>query len=452
MKLSRRSFFKALGGTALSAQLPLFSPFAHAGSTGDYKALVCIFLYGGNDANNLIVPMDSGIYDQYLSIRGPLSAGGIGLDYNSLVPLSAGGTAHYGLHPDLAPLQGIWDAGDLAPVFNVGTLVAPLTKTQYQNGTGPIPASLLSHSDQQAQWQTAYAQGNARSGWGGRIADVIDAANGTSVLPTMMSFAGTDIYTLGNIEAPLALSDSGAFQLNSFAGGYADAVNSAVKSLLSASNSNLLMQGQQKILGNAIAATQLLNPILTGSSAICDPLFSGLGTDIAQQLYQVAKVIENRAALGVQRQVFYVSLGGFDTHTDLIGTQSRLFQQLAPALRAFYDATTQLGVADSVTSFTMSDFGRTLEPASGAGSDHAWGSHHLVFGGAVKGQATYGQFPELTLGGPDDASDEGRWLPSTSVDQYAATLASWFGVSGGDLATVLPNIGNFSTKNLGFMG
>ncbi|MDR3418531.1 MAG: DUF1501 domain-containing protein [Nevskia sp.] len=439
--INRRNVLLGLSGGLLAAQLPLLSRLAQA---ADYKALVCVFMFGGNDGNNTVIPLDATNYGAYSQVRG-----GLAIAQNQVVPLSpASGTAQFGLHPDLQPLQAIWNAGSLAVLFNTGTLVAPITKSQYLANSAPYPENLFSHADQQNQWQASISQGDIRSGWGGRIADTLAPAG---TLPPVISFSGPDLYTLGTSNSPLSLPASGSFALSTDPGSYGTQIGTAFQSVAQQQSSNLTLQGAQAVLQSGLQNSTLINRIITGSSSI-DSLFSGQTSSIAQQLQRVARLIAAQAQTGAARQIFFVSLGSFDTHSDQLNRQSQLFQQLAPALAAFYNATVQLGVASQVTTFTLSDFSRTFQPSANGGTDHAWGNHHFVLGGAVKGQTFYGQFPQLTLGGASDVSTEGRWLPTQSVDQYGATLASWFGVSAGNLATVFPNLGNFSTPNLGFMG
>ncbi len=451
INLNRRTLLKTLGSGLLLQQLPGFFRLAEAATGSDYRALVCIFLYGGNDSNNTIIPNDSSGYGKYSAVRGDSTAGNgaLGIPRSQLLGLApATGSAAFGLHPDLSDLQGIWNAGQLGVVFNTGTLVQPLSKSQYLANAAPAPANLFSHADQQGQWQSAVSRGVSRSGWGGRISDALGRVNGN--LPALLSLAGTAPFNAGETSSPLVLPVTGSFGLASFGGSAANSVAAAYNSLLTSSESQLLTVAAQGVTREAVAASAALNPILTGTSSV-DALFSTTGNPLAQQLLRVAKLIANRSSLGSTRQVFFVSLGGFDTHTDQINRQSSLYKQLGPAMKSFNDAMQQLGTAAQVTSFTLSDFTRTLKPASGGGSDHAWGGHHFVMGGAVKGQQFYGAFPDLTLAGPDDVSDEGRWLPTSSVSQYGATLARWLGVSEGQLGTVFPGLANFSSSNLGFM-
>lgn len=451
--ISRRQLLRALGSSALLGAMPTVARYAQAAGSSDYKALVCVFLFGGNDGNNVIIPTDSAGYAKYKAVRGDntTTTGALGIPQSQLVTLTpASGSAQFGLHPDLAPLQSIWNSGNLAALFNVGTLVQPLSQADYNSGK-PSPENLFSHLDQQNQMQTGISAGPSSTGWGGRIADVIGNVNG-GTLPVALTVGGSALFADGRVTDALTIPQTGGFGLAGFGGSYAASVASAYQGLLAVDRQNQLVSAAQDVSSSGLAASKALNPILTGSSTTVDNAFSGQKTGIAAQLSRVAKIIENRSSLGVTRQVFFVSLGGFDTHSDQINRQSQLFQQLAPALKSFHDAMSQLGTDSMVTSFTLSDFARTLKPASGGGSDHAWGNHHFIMGGAVKGQTFYGTFPDLTLGGNDDVSTEGRWLPTSALDQYGATLASWFGVSSTNLAKVFPNLANFPTANLGFLG
>jgi len=457
--MNRRDFLirasaVAAAGTAMS-QLAAFDALA---APGGYSALVCLFLFGGNDANNMVVPMDPARYGAYSSIRGA-GAGGLALPLASLVPMpiNPGGATStpFGLHPSLSDLGGIWQTASgeshLAIVFNVGTLVKPITKAGY--AAGPLPVNLMSHSDQQLEWMNAVATGPRRSGWGGRLGEAVHGTGGP--LPAVISIAGNALYTVGDTAQPLSLPLSGGIGLTASAARLA-----ALKQALALDRSNLIVAAAADVMTGALHDGDLVDPVLTGTGSTIATLFDPkvhpkLNTSIARQFGQVARLIEARGTLGAQRQVFFVSLGGFDTHTNEIATHQTLYGQLGPALKAFYDATVALGVQKSVTTFTMSDFGRTLKPTSGGGSDHAWGSHHLVMGGSVKG-GFYGTFPSLALGGSDDFTQEGRWIPTLAMDQYAATLAQWFGLPAASLPDVLPNIGAFSAApdgaNIGFMG
>jgi uncharacterized protein (DUF1501 family) len=452
MRLSRRDFLGGLGllGASVAAsRLGLRRAGAAAGE--DYRALVCVFLYGGNDGNNLIVPVD-GRHAAYAAARGAADAGGLALDQAALLPLRPvdGGPAAYGLHPRLTELQALWEAGVMAPVFNVGTLLAPTSKDDFLASRVPKPLSLLSHQDQQHQWQTVVSGEDSRTGWGGRLADTLPDAE----LPPVISISGNQLFAAGARTAPLALPPAGGgFGLSGYDGSpEANARRTAFDHVRMAADASLIEQATARQIDRALAAGQRVAPILSGAGSMVDAHFAGLSSGIALELLQVARLIAARATLGATRQIFFVSQGGYDTHNDELARQDRLFADLAPALKAFHDATAALGADPLVTTFTLSDFGRTLEPASGGGSDHAWGNHHLVIGGAVQGRRTYGAFPEPTLGGPDDFTTEGRWVPTTAVDQYVATLATWFGADAAALAEVVPNLGRFPARDLGFLG
>ena len=455
-RLDRRGFLRratALSAAGLVSGLDLLSFAANAQSAvNDYRALVCVFLFGGVDGNNVIVPLDSVGYGAYAKARPPSS--GINLAQSALLPIQPASTpSAFGLHPSLAELQSLFAQNRLAILANVGTLTRPLVKAQYASAN--LPLQLFSHSDQVAQWQSAVSNSISLTGWGGRIADKALASAGAGQFPMVASISGTSLFGVGKSTRPLAIPASGTFGLSGYTNSaVSNARSAALQQILGDDNSNAFVASAKDIAAQALSLSSEVNAIISNSNSSIKSLFSGFpnNNSIAQQLYQVAKLIEARATTGVKRQIFFVSLGGFDTHNNELAVLQTLFSQLSPALKAFHDATLQLGVADQVTAFTLSDFNRTFQPASGQGTDHAWGNHQLIVGGAVRGSDIYGSLPTLALGGPDDTDSRGRWIPTTSVDQYGATLARWFGVAEADLASVFPNLGRFASSNLGFMG
>ena len=449
-KWNRREFLRttccsAAAGFAAAS----FSRFglvnALAQNAPDYKALVCVFLFGGNDSNNMVIPYDSAGYNAYKAARG-----GLALAQGSLLPITPASIGSpFAFHPRFTGLQSLFNNKQLAVLANVGTLVQPTTAAQFRNGGVALPMNLFSHSDQEAQMQTAILDKTADTGWAGRTADKIQSIYGGN-FPIIISLAGTNIFCEG-VVAQAIQSNGNPTQLLSGFGGSTDsnARLSALQSLLTFDTGLSLIQAASTTTGNAIQNGQTLATALASGA----PLATQFPTNsyFASQLQQVAKIIQVRSALGLQRQIFFVSMGGFDTHSGQLPQQDSLFNDLNQSLSAFYQATVEMGVASNVTTFTLSDFGRTYQPNSD-GSDHAWGSHHMIMGGAVKGGDFYGTFPTLAVNGPDDATGQGRWVPTTSLDQYAATLAAWFGVAPADLPSIFPNLGNFTAPTLGILG
>jgi len=445
MRTNRRSFI-ASASLAAAGNILGLRPFgalnALAQSGADYKVLVCVFLFGGNDANNTLIPFDTTGYSNYSSIRGPLA-----LAQNTLLPLTP--TPNFALNPNLPDIQTLFNNKNATFVANVGTLVQPLTRTQYLAGQ-TAPTNLFSHPDQQLEWQNAAQSAETQTGWAGRMADVLAVNyNSGAQIPMITSVAGDTLFCNGNATSPVSISPGNIGAASCSEGSECAARQAAAQALLTMNSGVSLIQADDSITTNAYAYAKTLSDAVQSIAPLQTvfPANNGLAT----QLKQIAQIIQVRAALGVQRQIFFASLGNFDTHADQLTLQSTLLAQISPALAAFYNATVELNVASNVTTFTMSDFSRTFQPNSNNGSDHAWGSHHMVIGGAVKGGQIYGTYPTLALGGPDDSGSNGRWVPSTASSQYAATLAQWFGVSATNLPTVLPTIGNFSSNNLGFV-
>lgn len=476
MPLTRRQWL-LLNGAALAgalgagsiANLTLGTRRAWA---GDYQALVCVFLYGGNDGLNTVVPTDSARYAQYASVRR-----GLALPAASLLPLAG---IDYGLHPSLAALAPAWAAGHLAPVFNVGTLARPLTKAQFRalpESSPELPASLYSHSDQQIEWEVGHTNPLTRSGWGGRASAALGTAN------PVISVAGSARFGLTEAVSPLVLPGEpdvfGAYVLTPEAQQYApmQARRDALNALYAAGQDNELAEAYAAMQRDAFAVSERLGGLVavepggTGAVAAIDAAFAsltdgegGFTTGLAGQLYQIAKLIAGNATVGGNKQIFFAALDGFDTHASQLvagapttGTHANLLRELGDALGAFYNAMAALQLGDAVTTFTQSDFGRTFAPNNSTGTDHAWGNTQLVLGGAVNGGRSHGRYPELALGGPDDVGVDswelhGRWIPTTSVSQYAATLLGWFGASDAQLDAVLPQLANFgAARRLAFL-
>jgi uncharacterized protein (DUF1501 family) len=442
----RQSVCATVGMTSLAATLFDLRRVAAAAPTSgtDYKALVCIFLYGGNDSNNLLVPYDPADYASYVAARL-----GLALPQNTLLPitlLSGGDGRQWALHPTLPGLQTLFAQQHMAILANVGPLVAPVTLADYNNGTAALPPQLFSHSDQTLHWQTSIPDQPPATGWGGRVADLLRALNGTAQISMCMSLGGSNTFQVANVVSEFQVLPGGPPGLAGYTTDPTDPGSNALRALLAASYGNLFQSGYRDVFQRAINNDQLLQSVLAG----LPPLQTQFpATDLGSQLGTVAQLIQARVQLGQARQVFFVATGGFDTHGGQLPAQVQLLQELNDALSAFYAATVELQVPNSVTAFTASDFGRTYR-SNGDGSDHGWGSHHLIVGGAVNGGRLYGRVPTLAFDGPDDTGD-GRWIPTTSVDEYAATLARWFGVSAGDMPTVFPNLGRFSHPDLGFM-
>jgi uncharacterized protein (DUF1501 family) len=466
---SRREFLQAAGRmSVLGAAAPLALNLAAAGAAAaqtasDYKALVCVFLYGANDHNNTIIPLDAANHAAYraarASIARPLAdlndSAGNPLELAPRVALTGNNAGRrFALPKELAPLKPLWDGARLAVLANVGPLIVPCTKAQLDNRTVPLPRQLFSHNDQQSTWQAGAVEG-APSGWGGRIGDLFAAQNGNAIF-TCTSVAGDAVWTSGNVTKGYQVSPNGSVKINALPGAFAASLfgspsaSAALASLIGDGGSHPLTQDLASVTRRSIEADASLSAALASAPLLNVPAEQS-GNSLALQLRMVARAIAARTTLGARRQVFFVALGGFDTHDNQLTDQPALHAKLAGALAYFDGALEQIGAAQQVTTFTASDFGRTLT-SNGDGSDHGWGSHHLIMGGAVSGQRFYGTFPVMGLNNADEVGS-GRLLPSTSVDQYAATLARWFGVgSDSDLRLVLPNIGNFDAADLGFMG
>jgi uncharacterized protein (DUF1501 family) len=451
---SRREFLKragALSATGVAAPWALnFAAMAEAAAATatDYKALVCVFLYGGNDYANTVVPYDSANHAAYTAQRPAIATTRSALANTLLNPsVALAGGRQYALAPELSPLLPLFNSGQLAVMLNLGTLVQPTTKLQYTNNSVPLPPKLFSHNDQQSVWQSSAPEG-AITGWGGRMGDLFAAGNGNATF-TNISVAGNAVYLAGQTAVQYQVTSSGSVPLAGLkAPLFGSATcSTALRSLVTSPGTNLFESEHARVMKRSIEADAQLTTSLGGISPLATPFPSG--NSLASQLAMVARMIKARDALGAKRQVFFVSLGGFDTHDGLLDVHPGLLTSVGSALAAFHAATVEMGVASSVTTFTGSDFGRTLN-SDGDGSDHGWGSMQFVLGGAVKGQAFYGAPPVVANDGPDDVG-RGRLLPNIAVDQLGATLGTWFGVSNTELNMVLPQLSNYSNRNLGFM-
>ncbi len=460
MNASRRAFMQrasslSIAGVAAPWALNLATIGEAAAATAtDYKALVCIFLYGGNDYGNTLIPYDLAGYNAYQQQRPTLAYVRDAVTATALNPttpvLDSGGVAHqYALAPNLAPLLPLFDAGKLAVMLNVGTLVQPTSKTQYTKKSVLLPPKLFSHNDQQSVWQSSSPEG-ATSGWGGRMGDLFESNNGNSTF-TCVNLSGNAVYLSGKTAVQYQMSTTGPVAASGIRSNLfgSSAATSALRTMITQQRSHVLENEYNRVTKRSLDAYDSLSAALTAAPAL-QTAFPASNT-LADQLKMVARAIAVGPSLGLKRQVFFVSLGGFDLHDGLSLAHAGLMTQVSGAMSAFYNATVELGVSDKVTSFTASDFGRTLT-GNNDGSDHGWGGVHFMLGGAVNGKKLYGIAPIIANNGPDDVG-QGRLLPSTSVDQYAATLGKWFGASDSELLTVLPNLANYnaSARTLGFV-
>ncbi len=495
MKESRREFLKK-SGCALS-MVTLATQVQHLGMMSalaqklddsktateggeNYKALVLVYWSGGSDGNNVVIPNhNDASVSNYAAYSAARQTQGLALAQNTLLPISVPsvGGLSYGLHPSLGTVAGglnngiheLWGLGKFAIVTNCGTLVSPMTKAQYQNNSVQKPYQLFSHSDQVAQSQTSISNSVAFTGWGGKISDRMTlGSNPTGIVPMVTSIAGSQIFTAGQSSLPLAIASAN----NTGVPNLANVLNPAGFNTTAASVARRNAFNQLRSIdldSNYVAAASNVTDLaIQANNALQtsqEVTVTFPNNSIGLQLKQVARLIKKRLDLNVNRQIFYVQIGGFDTHNGQLVTQSTLLSQFSQAVRAFYDEMVVQGVSNDVTTFSLSDFNRTFNPASSGanvGSDHAWGNHMMVIGGSVAGSNFYGvnttngtPFPTLLNGGPDDTSTgtgaRGRWIPTTSVEQYAATLARWYGLPENQLPEVFPNIGNFTSSNLGFL-
>ena len=454
-RASRRAFLQRAGQLSLTG---VAAPWAlnlaamaeaSAQTASDYKALVCVFLYGANDHGNTLPPYDAATHANYVSIRGSLATARANLAATALTPTVALPVGRQmALAPELAPLKTLFDAGRMGVLLNVGTLIQPTTLAQYNARSVPLPPKLFSHNDQQSVWQSSLPEG-ATSGWGGRLGDLFQSGNGKSTF-TCVNVSGNAVFMSGRDAVQYQVSTTGSVALRGIQSPLygSQACSDALRAITTASRSHLMAAEHTRVMARAIDANTSLSAALATTPALTTPFDAA--NPLATQLQMVARMIAARSALGAKRQVFFVSLGGFDLHDFLVAQHPGLLTNVGGAIKSFHDATVELGVANQVTTFTGSDFGRTLT-SNGDGSDHGWGSHQFLVGGAVQGGRFHGQLPAFSVNGPDDVG-QGRLLPTTSVDQLAATLATWMGVSNTNLPLVVPNIGNYSVRDLGLLG
>jgi uncharacterized protein (DUF1501 family) len=467
--MTRRAFLKRAGalsmmgmGAPLALKLAGISEAA-AFENSDYKALVCVFLFGGNDHANTVIPFDTTNYDLYSSIRGGgagRTAGGIALGHSqlaataltTLTPQTLTNNIQYALSPELKSMASLFNSGKAAVQLNIGPLLTPLTLAQYLGSDRvqfPLPPKLFSHNDQQSIWQALNSEG-ATKGWGGYMGDLALSSNNISTL-TCISATGNAVFLAGDNALQYQISSSGAIPIYAAKGSIfnSSAASNALKTLITQNRQHLLENELTAVTKRSIDLEEIVNAALNPINLSTSFDIDSNKNSLADQLKIVARLIGARNLLGAKRQVFFVSLGGFDTHDGLNENHPALLAKVDEAMGAFYQATLELGVSENVTSFTASDFGRTLA-SNGNGSDHGWGSHHFILGGAVNGGQFYGTAPQISLTS-DDQVGQGRLLPSTSVDQLAATLARWFGVSSSEVNSILPNVSRFASSNLGFM-
>jgi uncharacterized protein (DUF1501 family) len=470
-ELHRRAFLKrtaqlgAMGAAApFALNMSMVSDAAAFTGTGGYQALVCVFLLGGNDHDDTLIPYDDTNYNLYSTIRGGgagQTAGGIararaGLAATALNPnisQTLTNNMQYAMHPAMTRMKAHWDQGRLASLLNVGTLIRPTTLAEYQSSDRlryPLPFGLFSHNDQQSVWQSSSPEG-AESGWGGRLADIALSSNTNSIF-TAISAAGNSVFLTGQSAIAYQVSGSGAIKLrrgSNRVAGSTTAYNMMREIMTQPDPSPHIFEGEyNRVTKRSIDSESVYSAALNGVTLNTNYAQNNSTSGIAAQLRIVARTIAARQALGVNRQVFFVTMGGYDNHDGLIDDHTNLLAQLDFAMDAFYQSTVEMGIADKVALFTASEFGRTLS-SNGDGSDHGWGGHHFILGGGVKGGRHYGVAPEISVTGEGQLG-QGRLLPTTSVDQYGATLSSWFGAGSSEMSTLFPNIGNFSGTNLGF--
>jgi uncharacterized protein (DUF1501 family) len=453
-KINRRDFLVQSSAAAALVSAPGFAytqGFGAAAPFNDYRALVCVFLHGGNDSFNMLVPNTDAEYNAYAASRQNLA-----IPRADLLPINpvseTPGSEVFGLHPAMGGLQTLFESGNAALVANLGPLVEPTTKTQFENQSVVLPSQLFSHNDQQSQWNSLKGANTSKTGWAGRMADLISAEVASQRMATNASVSGTSLFQSADNTIAYVMGQDGPLQFEGFSTDPTSILfdqRAAFQGVLDAQYGSIYERGFAEIQSRAVAAADTVSAAITSAenSGIITTTFPS--TPLGRQLSTVAKLIASRVELDMQRQIFFVGIGGFDSHDNQNEDQPGLLGGVSDALAAFYSATVDIGVAGDVTAFTQSDFGRTLT-SNGDGTDHAWAGNQIVLGGAVNGRDIFGAYPTLEIGGPEDVGG-GRMIPSTSADQYAATLAKWFGIPDGDLDIVAPNLSNFAQRDLGFM-
>ena len=465
-KFNRREFLqKTTAAAAAGAAFAHYPGMAFSQGVGtaapfnDYKALVCIFMFGGNDSYNMLIPRSNAEYNVYAATRQNMAVPQ--QDLLAINPLIPDGT-DYGLHPSMSGIQGLFESGRAAFINNIGPLVEPTTKADYFNQSVLLPPQLFSHNDQQDQWQTLKGATVSNTGWAGRIADLIRTNVSNQQLATNVSLFGSSVFQSAEDTVAYVMGNNGPTPFTGFAT-LADLNDPALTAEeirrielfieqrnafernINASFNTIYERAYADVQRRAVETVDLVSGALD-QAPVLNTVFPA--SQLGNQLRTVAEMIAVRDLMQMERQIFFVATGGFDTHDDQVLNQPGLLGGISDAMTAFYAAMVELNVADSVTAFTQSDFARTMT-SNGDGTDHAWGGIQMVVGDAVSGRSLYGTYPDLAINSSDDVGG-GRFIPTTSADQYAATLARWFGVDDLDLPSVAPNIGNFAVQDLGF--
>jgi len=447
--LNRRDFLKTSGAAAVFAATPGLAYSQVVGVAGpfdDYRALVCVFLFGGNDSFNMLVPNTPAEYSAYANSRQNLA-----IPQTELLPISpvSTQTPDFGLHPSMSGIHGLFNGGDAALVANVGPLIEPTGKDQFFNRSVAVPPQLFSHNDQQDQWTSLRGNVSSKTGWAGRMADLIRTGVADQQMATNASLFGANLFQSADETVAYVMGPNGPVQFEGFSTDPNSILfeqRAAFRRIVEAQYGTVYERGYAEVQRRAINAADTVSAAIDSAPPI-NTAFPE--SQLGAQLNTVARLIAVRDRLQMRRQVFFVAAGGFDSHDNQQQEQPGLLGGISAAIAAFHTATVELGVASNVTTFTQSDFGRTLT-SNGDGTDHAWGGNQLVVGGAVNGGELYGRYPLLEIGGPEDVAG-GRMIPSTSADQYAATLARWFGIPDVDLDIIAPNLPNFAVRDLGFM-